>query len=40
LVAGLWFVASYLAIWLVFGVAAYGLDRQHGTAAAGGLTIC
>ena len=39
LVAGLWFVASYLAVWLVFGVAAYGLYRQHGHAAAGGLTI-
>ena len=38
-VAGLWFVASYLAIWLVFGVAAYGFYRQHGNAAAGGLTI-
>ena len=39
LVAGLWFVASYLAVWLVFGVGAYGLYRQHGYAAAGGLTI-
>jgi predicted metal-binding membrane protein len=39
LVAGLWFVASYLAVWLVFGVAAYGLYRQHGHAAAGWLTI-
>jgi predicted metal-binding membrane protein len=39
LVAGLWFVASYLAVWLVFGVAAYGLYRQHGHAVAGGLTI-
>ena len=39
LVAGLWFVASYLGVWLVFGVAAYGLYRQHGYAAAGGLTI-
>jgi predicted metal-binding membrane protein len=39
LVAGLWFVASYLAVWLVFGVAAYALYRQHGHAAAGGLTI-
>jgi len=39
LVAGLWFVASYLAVWLLFGVAAYGLYRQHGYAAAGGLTI-
>ena len=39
LVAGLWFVASYLGVWLVFGVAAYGLYRQHGYAVAGGLTI-
>jgi predicted metal-binding membrane protein len=38
-VAGLWFVASYLAVWLVFGAAAYGLYRQHGHAAAGVLTI-
>jgi predicted metal-binding membrane protein len=38
-VAGLWFVASYLAVWLVFGVAAYALYREHGHAAAGGLTI-
>jgi predicted metal-binding membrane protein len=37
--AGLWFVASYLAVWLVFGLAAYGLYRQHGHAVAGGLTI-
>jgi predicted metal-binding membrane protein len=39
LVAGLWFVVSYLAVWLVFGVAAYGLYRQHGHLVAGGLTI-
>jgi predicted metal-binding membrane protein len=39
LIAGLWFVASYLAVWLVFGLAAYGLYRQHGHAVAGGLTI-
>jgi predicted metal-binding membrane protein len=32
LVAGLWFVASYLAVWLVVGVAAHGLYRQHGHA--------
>ena len=38
-VAGLWYLASYLAVWLLFGVAAYGLYRQHGHAAAGGLTI-
>lgn len=39
LVAGLWFVASYLAVWLVFGIAAYGLYREHGPQTAGGLTI-
>lgn len=39
LVAGLWFVASYLAVWLVFGIAAYALYRQHGYAAAGALTV-
>ena len=38
-VAGLRFVASYLAVWLVFGVAAYALYRQHGHIVAGGLTI-
>jgi predicted metal-binding membrane protein len=38
-VAGLWFVASYLAVWLVFGLAAYALYREHGRAAAGALTI-
>ena len=38
-VAGLWFVASYLAVWLVFGIAAYGLYREHGHQTAGGLTI-
>jgi predicted metal-binding membrane protein len=38
-VAGLWFVASYLAVWLMFGIAAYGLYREHGHTAAGGLTI-
>jgi predicted metal-binding membrane protein len=37
--AGLWFVASYLAVWTMFGIAAYGLYRQHGHAAAGGLTV-
>jgi predicted metal-binding membrane protein len=39
LVSGLWFVASYLAVWLVFGIAAYGLYREHGYATAGVLTI-
>jgi predicted metal-binding membrane protein len=38
-VDALWFVASYLAVWLVFGLAAYGLYREHGHAVAGGLTI-
>jgi predicted metal-binding membrane protein len=38
-VAGLWFVASYLAVWLAFGIAAYGLYREHGHATAGVLTI-
>jgi predicted metal-binding membrane protein len=35
----LWFVASYLAVWLLFGIGAYGLYREHGNAAAGALTI-
>jgi predicted metal-binding membrane protein len=39
LVAALWFVASYLAVWLLFGIGAYGLYREHGNAAAGALTI-
>jgi predicted metal-binding membrane protein len=38
-VAGVRFVASYLAVWLVFGATAYALYREHGHAAAGGLTI-
>ena len=38
-VAGLWFVASYLAVWQLFGIAAYGLYREHGQAWAGALTI-
>jgi predicted metal-binding membrane protein len=38
-IAALWFVASYLAVWLVFGVAAYGLYQRHGHVAASGLTI-
>ena len=38
-VAGAWFVASYLAVLLVFGGAAYALYRQHGHATAGGLTV-
>jgi predicted metal-binding membrane protein len=39
LVAGMWFVASYLAVWLVFGIAAYALYQEHGNATAGVLTI-
>lgn len=38
-VTGMWFVASYLAVWLVFGAIVYALYREHGHAAAGGLTI-
>jgi predicted metal-binding membrane protein len=38
-VAGAWFVASYLAVWAVFGAAAFLLYRQHGSVAAGALTI-
>ncbi len=33
------FAGYYLAIWAVAGVAAYGLDRPHGTLAAGGVVI-
>jgi predicted metal-binding membrane protein len=39
LVAGAWFVVSYLAVWVLFGVAVHVLYRQHGHAAAGALTI-
>jgi predicted metal-binding membrane protein len=33
------FVASYIAVWTLFGVAAYALYEQHGYTAAGALTI-
>jgi len=33
------FIASYLAIWALAGVAAYALDRPHGSPAAGVLVI-
>ena len=33
------YVASYLAIWTVVGIAAYTLYQPHGTAAAGGIVI-
>jgi predicted metal-binding membrane protein len=33
------FTAAYLAIWALAGVAAYTLDRPHGTLAAGAVVI-
>jgi predicted metal-binding membrane protein len=33
------FVASYLAVWSVVGLAVYALYRPHGTAIAGAVTI-
>jgi predicted metal-binding membrane protein len=33
------FVASYLAVWTVVGVAVYGLYRPHGTFVAGAVAI-
>lgn len=33
------FVGSYLAVWTLVGIAAYGLYRPHGTFAAGVVTI-
>lgn len=33
------FVASYLAVWALIGVAVYALYRPHGTAVAGAVTI-
>lgn len=33
------FVASYLAVWTLVGVAVYALDRPHGTLAAGAIAI-
>ena len=37
--AVLLFVGSYLAVWLLFGVAVYGLYRPHGSLAAGVIVI-
>jgi predicted metal-binding membrane protein len=37
--AALAFTATYLAIWALAGVAAYGLDRPHGSLAAGAVVI-
>src|SRR5580693_369081 len=37
--AALPFVGSYLAIWALAGVAAYALDRPHGSLAAGVVVI-
>jgi predicted metal-binding membrane protein len=33
------FAGSYLAVWILFGVAVYVVDRPHGHALAGGLTV-
>ena len=33
------FVASYLAVWTLVGVAVYGLYRPHGTSTAGAVAI-
>jgi predicted metal-binding membrane protein len=33
------FAGSYLAVWLVVGLAVYGVYQPHGSAIAGGLTI-
>jgi predicted metal-binding membrane protein len=33
------FVGSYLAVWILVGLAVYALYRPHGTAVAGALTI-
>jgi len=37
--AALPFAGSYLAIWALVGVVAYGLDRPHGSLAAGAVVI-
>jgi predicted metal-binding membrane protein len=37
--AALPFAGSYLAIWALAGVAAYALDRPHGSVAAGAVVI-
>jgi predicted metal-binding membrane protein len=39
LLAGPVFVASYMAIWAVVGIAVYALYRPHGTVAAGVVVI-
>jgi predicted metal-binding membrane protein len=33
------FAGSYLAVWILFGLAVYVVDRPHGHAVAGGLTV-
>jgi predicted metal-binding membrane protein len=33
------FVGSYLAVWILVGVAVYGLYRPHGSIAAGAIVI-
>ncbi len=33
------FVAAYVAVWTLFGVAAYAIYRPHGTVAAGVVTV-
>jgi predicted metal-binding membrane protein len=33
------FLGSYLAVWTLVGLAVYALDRPHGSAGAGALTI-
>jgi predicted metal-binding membrane protein len=33
------FAASYLAVWMLFGLAVYAVYQPHGTAVAGALTI-
>ena len=33
------FVGAYLAVWTLVGVAAYTLDRPHGSLVAGALTV-
>src|SRR5439155_2032796 len=38
-VPALGFVAAYLAVWTVFGLAAYAVYRPHGAVAAGIVTI-
>lgn len=37
--SGLLFVGSYLAIWMLVGVAVYAVYRPHGSSVAGGLVI-